>query len=219
VKKRVIGNTLGDYMCNDRTIKELLPAYLEQALDQSDKRRVEGHLTSCDDCRTELSFLRMMADETVPDPGEGFWAAMPERVSQAVQKRQTKKKAFDLPRLFDRMTFPRWTWAAATMGTVLIISWFIISPLQKNAGMPPQSQGDEVADETAAGSISVADLDHDELSTIETWAGGELASIAQETESFLENRRNTDIHEELEELNIGEIEQLSKMLEQIRREG
>jgi hypothetical protein len=207
-------------MCNDKTIKELLPAYLEQALDQSEKLKVAGHLASCDDCRTELSFLRMMAEEPVPDPGEAFWAEMPDRLSQAVRQRQTKNKVFDLSRLLDRMVFPRWTWAAATMGTVLIISWFIISPLHKGTEMPTPSQGDEFSDETtAAGSLSVSDLDHDELGTIDTWAGGELASIAQEAEPVLGNRRNTDIHEELEELNGSEIEQLSKMLEHIGREG
>ncbi len=207
-------------MCNDRTIKELLPAYREQALDQSEKLKVADHLASCGDCRTELSFLRMMAEETVPDPGEAFWAAMPDRVAQAVQQRQTKKKAFDLSRLLDRMVFPRWTWAAATMGMVLIISWFVISPFHKGTEISPKSQGNEFADETtAAGSLSVSDLDHDELGTIDTWAGSELASIAQEAEPVLGNRRNTDIHEELEELNVSEIEQLSKMLEHIRREG
>ncbi len=208
-------------MCNDRTIKELLPAYREQALDQAEKSKVADHLATCDDCRTELSFLRMMAEETVPDPGEAFWAAMPDRVAQAVQQRQTKKKAFDLSRLLDRMVFPRWTWAAATVGTVLIISWFVISPLHKGTEIPLQTQGDEFfADETtAAGPLRVSDLDHDELGTVDTWAGGELASIAQEAEPFLGSRRNTDIHEELEELDVSEIEQLSKMLEHVRREG
>jgi anti-sigma factor RsiW len=206
-------------MCNDKTIKELLPAYLDQALDQEEKLKIVSHLASCDDCRAELSFLRMMAEETVPDPGEAFWAALPEQVFQAVQKRRTKKKTFDLSWLLERLALPRWTWAAATVGTVLIISWFMISPLEKRTETPP-SQGDEIGDATTASvSVSVADLDHDELNTIDTWAGSELASIAQEAESFLGNRRDTDVHEELEELNAREIEQLSKMLEQVRREG
>jgi anti-sigma factor RsiW len=206
-------------MCNDKTIKELLPAYMEQALDQAEKLRVVSHLASCDDCRTELSLLRMMSEETVPDPGEAFWAAMPERVSQAVQKRLTKKKTFDLSRLLDRMTFPRWTWAAATVGTVLLISWFVITPVQKNTELP-QSEADEFSDElSATGSVSVADLDHDEVSTIDTWAGSELASIGQEAEPVLVSGRDINIYEEFEDLNAREVERLSKMLEQIRREG
>jgi hypothetical protein len=208
-------------MCNEKAIKELLPAYLEQVLVRAEKIDVESHLASCDDCRSELSFLRMMAEETVPDPGEAFWAAMPDRVYQAVQKQQTKKKTFGLAGLFDWMTLPRWTWAAATVGTVLIISWLIVTPLQKKTEMT-QSQGVEFADETVdtdTGAVSVSSLDHDELSTIDSWAGGELASIDQETEQVLGNRRDADIYEELEALNASEVERLSKMLEQIKREG
>ena len=206
-------------MCNDKTIKELLPAYREQALDQGEKLKVVSHLASCDDCRIELSLLSMMAEEAVPDPGEAFWATMPDRVFQAVRKHQPKKKTFDLARLLDRMALPRWTWTAATVGTVLIISWLLVMPLHHKMEMS-QSQGDEFADETAtAGSVSVADLDHDELSAIDTWAGGELAAIAQEAEPVLGNGRDTDIYETLEDLNAREIEQFSKMLGQIRQEG
>ncbi len=207
-------------MCNDKTIKELLPAYGEQALDQTENLMIENHLASCDDCRSELSLLRMMAEETVPDPGEAFWAAMPDRVSQSVQNRQTSKKTFDLSRLSGLRALPRWAWTAATVGTVLIISWFLIMPLQNKNKEMPQSQEHEFADEIAAtGSVSVADLDQDELSTIDTWAGSELASIAQEAEPVLFSGRDADIYEELEDMNAREVERLSKMLAQIRREG
>jgi anti-sigma factor RsiW len=206
-------------MCNDKTIKELLPAYLDQALDRAEILMIESHLASCDECRAELSLLRLMAEEPVPDPGEAFWAAMPDRVYQAARKRQTKKKTFDLASFLDRMSLPRWIWAASTVGIVLIASWLIVTPLQKRAEMP-QSQGNEFADDSVATwSVSVADLDHDELSTIDSWAGSELASMAQEAELVLANGRDTDIYEEFEDLNAGEVERISKMLEQIRREG
>ena len=161
----------------------------------------------------------MMAEETAPDPGGAFWATMPDRVYQSVQKCQSNKKNFGLARLFDRMDIPLWTGAAATVATVLIVSWFIVTPLQNKTEMP-QTQGYEFAGETAAsGSVSVSDLDNDELSTIDSWAGSELASIAQEAETVFGNGRDIDIYEALEALNASEINQLSKMLEQIRREG
>ena len=206
-------------MCNDKTIKELLPAYREEALDRAEKLKVVSHLASCDDCRIELSLLHMMVEETVPDPGEAFWAAMPDRVFQAVRKHQPKKKTFDLSWLVDRMTLPHWIGTAATVGTVLIISWLLVMPLHNKMELS-QSQGDEFADETAAaGSVSVADLDHDELSTIDAWAGSELATIAQDAEPLLGNGRDTDIYEAFEDLNAREVERLSKMLVQIRQEG
>jgi hypothetical protein len=206
-------------MCNDKTIKELLPAYREQALDRTENLLIENHLAVCDECRTELSLLRLMAEETVPDPGEAFWAAMPDRIYQAVQKHQLKKKTFDLSWLLDRMALPRWTWAAAAVGTVLIISWLIITPLQKKSEML-QSPGNEYAGETAAaGSVSIADLDQDELSTIDSWAGSELGSIAEEAEPVLGTGRDADIYEAFEDLNAREVERLSTMLVQLVEEG
>jgi len=206
-------------MCNDKTIKELLPAYREQALDQTENLLIENHLASCDECRTELSLLRLMAEETVPDPGEAFWAVMPDRIYQAVQKRQPKKKIFDRSWLLGRMALPRWTLAAATVGTVLIISWLIFTPLQKKSEMLP-SPGNEYSGETvAAGSVSVADLDQDELSTIDSWAGSELGSIAQEAEPVLGTGRDADIYEAFEDLNAREVERLSTMLVQLVEEG
>jgi hypothetical protein len=206
-------------MCNDKTIKELLPAYREQVLDQKENLLIEDHLASCDECRTELSLLCLMAEETVPDPGEAFWAAMPDRIYQAVQKHQPKKKLFDLSWLLGRMVLPRWALAAATVGILLIISWFIFTPLQNKSDML-QSQGDEYVGETVAtDSVSVADLDHDELSTIDSWAGSELTSIAQEAEPVLGTGREADIYEAFEDLNAREVERFSIMLVQFAEEG
>ncbi len=203
-------------MCNDITIKELLPAYQEQALDQTEKLTVEDHLASCEDCRTELSLLRMMTEETVPDPGETFWAPMPDRIYEAVHKRKTKQKIFELSWLLDRITLPRWTWTAATMGTILLLSWFLITPVQKEPGAPP-SQRFEFADESIpAGPMNVAELDHDELSVIDTWAGAELASIAHDAEKVLGNGQDNDMDEELAELNTRQAKQLLAMIDQQR---
>lgn len=208
-------------MCNDKTIKELLPSYGEQALDRTENLMVESHLASCEDCRTELSFLRMMAEEPVPDPGEAFWAAMPDLVYQTVQKHQTKKKPFDLSRLLDRMALPRWTRAAAAAGIIVIIAWFAVSPLKTKTGVPPL-QDNEISNETTdtdTGSVSIADLDQDELNTISSWAGSELASIAQEAEPVLVSGRDVDIYEEIEDLNGREVERLSSILAQLGQEG
>jgi hypothetical protein len=206
-------------MCDDKTIKELLPAYREQGLDQADALRVRNHLDSCEDCRSELSVLRMLAEDAALDPGEAFWAAMPGRVYRAVQDQQTRKKSFGLVRLLDRITLPRWGWAAATLGALLILSWYINLAVQEVPEMA-QSYDYEFTDETeTTGSLSVNALDHDELITIETWAGGELASIASEAEQVVWNTSEIDIDEELGDLNAQDVEQLSKMLEHIRREG
>ena len=109
--------------CTEKTIKDLLPVYLDQGLDRTETVRVEDHLGTCEDCSTELSLLRMMSEEPVPDPGEAFWASMPGRVSREVEEsRNAKRGTFDLSWLWGRFTLPRWTWAAAGIGMVLVIS-------------------------------------------------------------------------------------------------
>jgi len=206
-------------MCKDKAVKELLPLYREQALDQTEIIMIENHLASCEDCRNELSLLRLMTEETVPDPGETFWSAMPGRVYQSVQTRKAERRTFGLAWLVDRMTLPRRTWVSAIVGTVLLISWFIIRPVQEEPKMPPL-QGSEFAEEIMpAEQVNVGELDRDELATIDTWAGTELASIAHETEQVLGNGQDSDVFEEIPELNKREAEQLMQKIDQRMKEG
>jgi hypothetical protein len=206
-------------MCKDTTIKELLPAYREQALDRTEMLMVENHLAFCEDCRNELSLLRMMTEEAVPDPGETFWAAIPGRVYQDVQKRKAGTRTFGLSWLVDHMILPRRAWASAIVGTVLLLSWFIIRPMQKGPETPPL-QGHEFAEEIiSAELVNVGELDHDELATIDTWAGLELISIAHETEQVFGNGQDSDVYEELPELNKREAEQLMQKIDQRVKEG
>jgi hypothetical protein len=117
------------------------------------------------------------------------------------------------------MALPRWIWASAAVGTILIISWLIFTPLQNKSEMLPSSGGEYAGETVAAGSVSVADLDQDELSTIDSWAGGELGSIAQEAEPVIGTGRDADIYEAFEDLNAREVERLSNMLVQFAEEG
>ncbi len=209
-------------MCTAIDIKELLPAFVEQGLGHADTLRVEGHLGFCEDCRTELSLLRMMAEERVPDPGKVFWATMPDRVYRAVQEQKSRRKPFDLARLADRLTLPRWAWAAATVGIVFMISWFIIqSPRHYPdvSGPPGYDLPDEnmIADNT--GTLHLSEFDQDELNIVDDWAGRELASIAHEAEFLMANNHDTDMYEELAELNAQEVKRLSEIIIHYKQEG
>jgi hypothetical protein len=206
-------------MCDDKTIKELLPAYSEQGIDKADALKVKNHLDSCADCRTELSVLRLLAKEGVPDPGEAFWAAMPGRVYRAVQEQNAGKNSFDLARLFDRMALPRWRWAAATAVAILIAAWFMSMPIQKGTETAQPQTYDFAEEMEAAGSLSVAELDNEQLDTIDSWAGGEITTMVAEAEQAVWNISEIDIDEELGALNTQEVERLSKILTEIRREG
>jgi anti-sigma factor RsiW len=211
--------------CTDQTIKDLLPVYLEQALDQSEQDRVQKHLEGCEDCRSELSLLRMMSEEPVPDPGEAFWASMPGRVYRGVADSRDKNKgAFDLTWLWGRFILPRWTWAAAAVSIVLVLSWVVLRSPQRTP-VQSLSQNDEASVETMAAdasdpdTLTLRDLDREDLNTVDTWAGKELASITQDVDQAMVFSPDTDINEELAELNAAEMEQLSTRLTQGIQEG
>ncbi len=154
----------------------------------------------------------------MPDPGERYWDEMPGRVFRAVQAQKKRKWSFELSWLTDRLILPRWVIAASTVGLALVISWFAVQTPQKG----PASQGYEPAPEImVSDSVPLSDLDRDQLDTVSAWAGSELASIARETSAapVMVNTTDTDIYEELADLNTKEAERLSTMLDQWGQEG
>ncbi len=208
--------------CKNTNMKELLPAYREQGLAQTEQDRVRKHLEACADCRAELSLLRMMAEEAVPDPGEAFWAEMPERVFRAVQRQKTKKWRFDLAWLAQRFVLPRWVMAAAAVALVLAVSLLVGRSLQKGPGgeaVRVPGPADEILVADSGGTVSMNDLDGNQLEAVSDWAGQELASIAEETGPVMANNADTDIYEELANLNTREAEHLSAALDQWEQEG
>ena len=213
--------------CTDKTIKDLLPVYLEQGLDPTEKQRVENHIGMCEDCGTELSLLRMIYEEPVPDPGEAFWASMPGRVYRATaEAKSANKGTFDLSWLRGRFTFPRWAWATAGIGMILMISWFALQSPQK-APEPSLSQGNEFADEillatspdTEPDTIRLSELDRQDLDMVDSWAGNELTSIARDVDLSVVLSPEAEIGEEFADLNAGEMDRLSTMLSQEKEEG
>lgn len=205
-------------MCKDETIKELLPAYLEQTLTGANLRRVEEHLASCEDCNTELALLRAMTEDAVPDPGEAFWSQMPGRVYRAVQQEQARKKRFDLSWLLGSITLPRWAFTAATAGLVLLVAWFAFHSPQ-NATPTLLSSAYEFAEDLTAGPVQLSELSQDELDSVALWAGKEFAAIGQEVAPVMAGAMETDLYDELADLDSRESEQLAAMLDQWEEEG
>ena len=204
--------------CNDKNIKDLLPAYLAQDLDAADRKTVEQHLAVCPDCAEELALLRTFADETVPDPGEAFWNAMPDRIYRVVQQEKMNKRHFNPFWFFDRLTRPRWVMAAATSCVLLAVSFFAFHTLQQEPDTIA-SQGDLYPEEMMRGSINMAALDQNEITTIDAWAGHELASIAQEAGPLMINGRDMNLYEELAVLDSDEVERLSHMITELEEEA
>jgi len=208
-------------MCKDTGIKEMLPAYMEQGLDEEWTTRVEKHLGACADCRAEMKLLLMMAADQTPDPGESFWAAMPERIHRDVQKMKTEKRRFEVSSLSDGLLIPRWVWSVATAGLVLVISLLIIMPSPKKDVPKITPSGDVSSYEESAlmDTPGLTELSQTELDGVSIWADGEISSLSSEIADALTSIPDRDIHEDLSELNHQEIERLSKELEEWEQEA
>lgn len=206
--------------CTSNDIKILLPAYLEQALDQHDRKLIEDHLAGCDDCRAELALLRMMAEEPVPDPGGAFWHTMPERVFRAVQEEKAKRKAsaFFSPRI--RSFLPRWAWATAVVGLVAAASWFMLRPAPRDiAGTVPPGEGTAYEDLLPSEPMSVAELSPTELGAATQWAQNELAPMRDAVTQDAPEQRPKEYYEDLLELSPQEMDRLLEMLKEKERDA
>jgi len=215
--------------CTNKTIKELLPLYEEGKLGEEELALVEEHIRICEDCRDEMALLRMMTSEPVPDPGDAFWAAMPERIYREVQQ-QRSPAGITLGQALEgflKLLLQRRVWAAASaFAVVLLVSWLVVGPLRQQQAVPP-IPGDEYAyDDTtgqdaalAAPALDVAELTPAELEAAATWAGKELSAMAIEAETTQGTMSENDLYEELSELNSRELDRLSMMLQEFKKEG
>jgi hypothetical protein len=202
-------------MCSNTDIKEMLPVYLEQRLEEERALQVKKHLETCADCRAEIKLLGMMISEQVPDPGEAFWAAMPERIYRNVQKMQEKKRLIDIPSLWNRMLLPRWAWSVAAAGLVLVVTLLIVKPLPKDISRITPNGDDAAYDEsTIMDTPGLTELSQTELEDVSRWADNELAALENEIVDVLISAPERDIHEDLSDLNRQEIERLSRKLEE-----
>ena len=207
-------------MCSNTDIKEMLPAYLEQRLEEEWALQVEKHLATCDDCRAEIKLLGMMISEQVPDPGEAFWAAMPERIYRNVQKMDEKKRLIDISSLLNRMLLPRWAWSVTAAALVLVVTLLFVKPLPKDISTITPNGDDAAYDEsTIMDTPGLTEFNQTELDDVSRWADNELASLGNEIVDVFISAPERDIHEDLSDLNRQEIEHLSRKLEELEQEG
>ena len=209
--------------CTNTDIKELLPAYAAEALTPEDLARVREHLRACADCAREAAVLRLMASEPVPDPGEAFWAEMPGRVYRAVQHERAGRSSRVRPwyELLRGAAFPRWAWLTAAACIVLLgLSWFIVNPaLHRDNGDEYASDDVSIHDPVLRHTSStIAELTPPELDAVDSWAATELSSLTRENAPDVERALDTDLSEELAELNAPEVDRLSTMLNEMNNE-
>jgi hypothetical protein len=206
--------------CKSKEIQALLPAHLEQSLDQESQAGVERHVAVCEDCRTELALLRMMSEEPVPDPGEAFWAAMPGRIFREVEAQKQQKASPWSPFGRGTLIFPRWAWAAASVVLVAAVALLLDRPvpldIARNA-LP--ENGSSYGDLVPAEPVDMAELTDIEIDSVDLWATEELALLRDEVIDMFRTSTDISIDDRLAELDTQELEQLSRMLDTQDEEG
>ncbi len=203
--------------CDKNNIKELLPAYLEQKLPASEQDAVSLHLAECEDCRAELALLRTMTEEPVPDPGESFWATLPDRVYGEIRRHQERKEPRGLAGIMDILLPPRWAWATAAAVLLLAtIAWYGLhsEPVRMAAKRLPDAGGVYV-DVLATEQVRISELNSPEIRSLDSWANKELTSLSLPegaADMFLSAPEGA-IEERLADMNSQELERLSSMLD------
>ena len=207
-------------MCTNNDIQELLPSYREQALGPEDQARVERHLAECGDCRAELDLLGMLAADPVPDPGEAFWSALPEKVHRQVLKdRERMRPWWDL-RVPVSISLPRWAWAAAAVLFLTAVSWLAVRPAPvRIARVTSPVRGDLRTALIPADVLDLADLSDMDIDAVDLWATEELAFLQDDLLEVMRNNADLGLDERLAELTAEELETLSRMLDSQNEEG
>jgi hypothetical protein len=202
-------------MCEDKTIQELLPAYREQSLDPADSTRVEQHLASCEDCRTELALLRVIADDPLPVPNEAFWKALPETIYREVSSRRLgTKRRFALPELY-WPHIPAWSFATAVVCLFALSSWFLLPP-----AFVDRDRTALTADEFSLSQepVNLQQLSPEELDGATQWAKNQLAPIGEALSRDAAANRDNDLVDDLGELNDQELNAVYTLLKNKERE-
>jgi len=203
-----------------KEIQTLLPAHLEQSLDQESRVGVERHLEVCEDCRTELALLRMMSEEPVPDPGEAFWAAMPGRIFREVEAQKKQKASPWLPFGRGTLIFPRWAWAGASVFLVAAVILLLDRPVPLDIARTALPEtGSSYGDLIPAEPIDMAELTDIEIDSVDLWATEELALLRDDASDMFGTSTDISLDDRLSELDSQELDQLSRMLDTQDEEG
>lgn len=157
-----------------KTTQQELDLLLTEELAETDRRRVEGHLQSCPDCRAELARLkRLLAllkiDSTVPPVPEGFGSRL---MAQARERLAASQPPETMPSglrwWWTSVSFRKQAEAVAMLAAGLLIGVFMGQQTWHSAhpAMPPRATQADVSaiyeldylSDTPTGSLSQAYL-------------------------------------------------------------
>jgi predicted anti-sigma-YlaC factor YlaD len=116
---------------NCHEIQQITVPYLELDLDPARVHEVTTHLESCPNCREEMEAVRQvlvrLKGQTVPDPGEQFWAAFPSVVRRRLGDRVggTERQRKSFVRAWRSASLRVWPLALAASVMIVAGTWFL----------------------------------------------------------------------------------------------
>lgn len=206
--------------CTNKDIKDLLPAYQELGEELPEGKQVGKHLEICGDCRRELALLRTLAEEPVPDPGEAFWAAMPDRVFREINRHKTEQPRSSLATVFRLPLLPRWAWACTALAGLAAAGLILFQPVRVDMTAQVPAAGTTLYDEYTLSDepVDFSGLKREELDSVATWANRELSALDAEEAAHPLLGQSEALEDELAGLDGKQLRELQKKLDSRRRE-
>ena len=205
--------------CSNITIKDLIPAYVEEGVLHPDRLRIEEHLRSCEDCRAEFSLLLALADEPVPDPGDEFWRTMPAAIAREIRNQRKPSFRARWTNLLDRFLVPRQAIAAFAMAAVLIVSWMTVRTTTRVTVPATMTVAALSEDDASIDPSEVDGLDNSTLDSLDRMVNREISTDMQDVGPYLTASQDVDLDDELAVLNSRELDRLSGMMKRAKQEG
>ncbi|NOY86799.1 MAG: zf-HC2 domain-containing protein [Deltaproteobacteria bacterium] len=123
-------------MCRDPWTREHLPDLVRGRLSVEETGRAVAHLDECRQCAAERALIVAMGRIEVPDPGDGFWLDLPEKVMKGARERKGARR--------------QWFGGLAVAAVAAALVLFFLVP-----GTPPV---DRIENLSGMGPLSLVDL-------------------------------------------------------------
>ena len=184
-----------------KEIKDLLPEYLNNSLSNEVRNRIDTHLEECRECRVELSFISELRGAEDPDPGDLFWATLPQRVRSAIKEENSRR--FTLRPLFFKGL------AASAAVAALLFLVLTYTGTKKNVDIT----SDLFYDPYSAEVMDYSDLTAKDIPAISGNTADDDLSV------YPQSAAEHSLYSEVASLNSGEIEGLCEALKNEQKAG
>jgi anti-sigma factor RsiW len=161
--------------CERPDIQELLLGLVAGELALDDRERAVAHCAGCNECARERRVLEILAAETVPDPGDVFWASFPDQVHREIERQRPERAPWS--RIVPALLRPRLVLAATAALCLIIAGWLMLRPAPSGQMIATGSSLPERDEFYPAETASLSELEPSEVDEISGWASEELRSL------------------------------------------